>query len=75
MSETRKMRLERLIQRLEAEKKNEAERLKVLEEIKGLPEIVILRNKKVMHAAEIDQMIRNARDELARIQEAGEGCA
>ena len=75
MSETRKMRLERLIQRLEAEKKNEAERLKVLEEIKGRPEIVILRNKKVMHAAEIDQMIRNARDELARIREAGEGCA
>lgn len=75
MKQTKKMRLERVIQRLKEEKQIEAERLKVLDEIKGLPEIVILRNKKYMHVAEIDQMIRNALDELARIQDGREGCA
>lgn len=75
MKQTKKMRLERAIQRLKEEKQIEAERLKVLDEIKGLPEIIILRNKKYMHVAEIDQMIRNALDELAWIQDGREGCA
>lgn len=75
MRSTRKMRLERALQRLKEEKRFEAERLEALEKINGLPEIIILRNKKYMHVAEIDQMIRNTMDELARIQDGREGCA
>ena len=69
---TESMRQERLITRLEAEKKAEEERIRELDGINGMPEIVILRNKKVMHVAEIEQMIRKARYrmESARIREA-----
>ena len=75
MRDTRRMRLERALQRPKEEKKFEAERLEALDKINGLPEIIILRNKKYMHMAEIDQMIRNTMDELARIQDGQEGCA
>lgn len=75
MIETKQMRLERVLKRLEAEKENEEQRLQTLESIRGLPEIIILRNKKHMHLAEINQMIRNAKAELERIQENREGCA
>ena len=69
---TESMRQERLITRLEAEKKAEQDRIRELDGIKGMPEIVILKNKKVLHVAEIEQMIRKARYKMesARIREA-----
>ncbi len=61
MTVTEAMRKERLIQHLYEEKAAEEDRLRKLEEIRGIPEIVILRNKKILHLAEIDQMIRKAK--------------
>ena len=48
---TESMRQERLITRLEAEKKAEQDRIRELDGIKGMPEIVILKNKKVIHGS------------------------
>ena len=62
---TESQRQERLIERLEEEKKQEQERLKALDGIRGMPEIVTLRNMKVMHIADIEQMIRKARYKMA----------
>ena len=68
---TETMRQERLIKHLNEEKAIEEERLKELDGIRGMPEIVILRNMKVMHIADIEKMIRKARYKMesARLKE------
>lgn len=60
---TREMRLTRALKYLEEEKKAEEQALRALENV-HLQEVIILRNRKQMYIAQIDQMIRNIQDEL-----------
>lgn len=69
MKITKEARLRRSLIILEKEAGYEREALERMDGIL-LREVTILRNKKQMHLAEIDQMIRNTRDELARLNEA-----
>ena len=54
----RKMRAERALEYLRQEQQKEVEALKALENI-HIREIIIIRNKKFMYLAEVEQMIRN----------------
>lgn len=64
MEVTREMRLQRALGYLEAEEAEEEKSLKTLEG-KHITEVIIIRNKKAMYIAELQQMIRNLRAELA----------
>lgn len=64
MKVTRNMRLQRAMKYLEAEKTEEEKSLKALEDV-HITEVIAVRNKKAMYIAELDQMIRNIRAELA----------
>ena len=66
MKITRKERLERALIYLEEDREREIRALKDLEN-NHLKEIIILRNKKQLYLAEVDQMIRNARNKLMEL--------
>jgi len=64
MTVTRNMRLQRAMKYLEAEKTAEEKSLKAMEGV-HITEVIVIRNKKAMYIAELDQMIRNIRADLA----------
>lgn len=63
MKVTREMRLQRALEYLEAEKREEEKSMRALEG-KTITEVIILRNKKALYLAEVEQMIRKAREEM-----------
>ena len=64
---TQRDRLRRSLDILRRERRAEAERAGNLEGI-TLPQIVTLRNKKMLHIAEIDQMIRQAEERIKELE-------
>lgn len=67
MTVTRNMRLQRAMKYLEAEKTAEEKSLKALEGV-HITEVIVIRNKKAMYIAELEQMIRNIRAEMAECE-------
>lgn len=65
---TEKMRLERALEHLENEKRRETKAMEALEGI-SITEIIILRNKKAMYMAEVDQMIRITKEKIKEAEE------
>ena len=70
MSVTKIMILERGLKHLEEEKTAEEESIARLEGNK-IQSVIIMRNKKRMYIAEIDQMIRNIKDQIKEMQAKG----
>ena len=70
MSVTKIMILERGLKHLEEEKTAEEESIARLEGNK-LQSVIIMRNKKRMYIAEIDQMIRNIKEQIKEMQAKG----
>lgn len=70
MSVTKIMILERGLKHLEEEKTAEEESIARLEGNK-LQSVIIMRNKKRMYIAEIDQMIRNIKEQIKELQAKG----
>lgn len=68
MSVTREMRLERALEYLKDEKQSQEKEMEKLEGIR-LREIIIIRNKKAMYMAELDQAIRNLEDDISSAAE------
>ena len=64
MKVTRNMRLQRAMKYLEAERAAEEKSLKALADV-HITEVIVIRNKKAMYIAELEQMIRNIRAEMA----------
>ncbi|MBQ9252614.1 MAG: hypothetical protein IJ188_08260 [Clostridia bacterium] len=65
---TNRMRLERALEHLEAERAREEKAIQQLGGIK-IQEIIILRNKKAMYMAEVDQLIRNTKEKIKQEKE------
>lgn len=65
---TKRMRLERALEYLEMERANEEEAIQRLGGIK-IQEVIILRNKKAMYMAEVDQLIRNTKEKIEQEKE------
>ncbi|MBQ9212083.1 MAG: hypothetical protein IJ153_11485 [Clostridia bacterium] len=65
---TNRMRLERAMEHLEAERAREEHAIQQLDGIK-IQEIIILRNKKAMYMAEVDQLIRNTKEKIEQEKE------
>lgn len=63
MTVTRNMRMKRALKYLEAERAEEKKSLQALEGV-HITEVIIIRNKKAMYIAELDQMIRNIKADL-----------
>lgn len=70
MSVTKIMILERGLKYLEEEKTAEEEAIDRLEGNK-LQSVIVMRNKKRMYIAEIDQMIRNIKEQIKEMQAKG----
>ena len=70
MSVTKIMILERGLKYLEEEKTAEEESIARLEGNK-LQSVIVMRNKKRMYIAEIDQMIRNIKEQIKELQAKG----
>ena len=70
MSVTKIMILERGLKHLEEEKTSEEESIARMEGNK-LQSVIIMRNKKRMYIAEIDQMIRNIKEQIKELQAKG----
>ena len=70
MSVTKIMILERGLKHLEEEKTAEEESIARLEGNK-LQSVIVMRNKKRMYIAEIDQMIRNIKEQIKELQAKG----
>ena len=65
---TNRMRLERALEYLEEERAREERFIQQLGGIK-IQEIIILRNKKAMYMAEVDQLIRNTKEKIEQEKE------
>ena len=67
MKITREMRLNRAIEYLRKEREQE---MAAADELEGIQirEIIIMRNKKRMYIADLDQMIRNAEAEISEMR-------
>ena len=70
MSVTKIMILERGLKHLEEEKTAEEESIARLEGNK-IQSVIIMRNKKRMYIAEIDQLIRNIKEQIKELQAKG----
>lgn len=64
MSITEKDRLVRALKYIEEEKRREEEGMNKLEGIR-IQQVIIVRNMKAMYMAQVDQMIRNMKAEIA----------
>ena len=64
MSITEKDRLIRALKYIEEEKRREEEGMNKLEGIR-IQQVIIVRNMKAMYIAQVDQMIRNMKAEIA----------
>lgn len=64
MSITEKDRLIRALKYIEEEKRREEEGMNKLEGIR-IQQVIIVRNMKAMYMAQVDQMIRNMKAEIA----------
>lgn len=67
MKITQEMILRRALQKLEEERNEEMKSMEKWTDI-HMKEIIIMRNKKTMYIAELDQMIRNVREKLERAE-------
>ena len=63
MTVTRNMRMKRALKYLEAERAEEKKSLQAMEGVQ-ITEVIIIRNKKAMYIAELEQMIRNIKEDL-----------
>ena len=69
MKINRKDRLKRALVHAIEEKERETEGMKALEGLRSPVEMIILRNKKALYIAEVDQIIRNIQDDIRMIEE------